>query len=176
MGEQERLDLKSKLRQIKDFPKEGVNFIDITTVLQDPDAFRNSVDQMAELISDLDYDLIIGSESRGFIMGAPLAYATGVGFIPVRKSGKLPYQTVGTNYQLEYGVDRLEMHTDAIKPGQKVLIVDDLLATGGTAEANCDLVEKLGGEVVGLLFFIELLDLNGRDKLEGYRIESVVQF
>lgn len=176
MGEKERMDLKSKLRQIPDFPKEGVNFIDITTVLQDPDAFRQSVDEMAELVSDLEYDLIIGSESRGFIMGAPLAYASGSGFIPVRKSGKLPYLTIETSYQLEYGVDRLEMHTDAIKEGQRVLIVDDLLATGGTAKANCDLVEKLGGEVVGLLFFIELTELEGRSKLDGYRIESIVQF
>lgn len=176
MGEKERMDLKNKLRQIPDFPKEGVNFIDITTVLQDPEAFRDSVNQMAELVDDLEFDLIIGSESRGFIMGAPLAYAKGTGFIPVRKSGKLPFATVETSYQLEYGVDRLEMHTDAIKAGQRVLIVDDLLATGGTAKANCDLVEELGGEVVGLLFFIELTALNGRSKLEDYRIESVVQF
>lgn len=170
------MDLKAKLRHVYNFPKEGIDFIDITTVLQDPEAFRESVDQMAEKVKDLDYDLIIGSESRGFIMGAPLAYASGKGFIPVRKPGKLPYQTINASYQLEYGVDRLEMHTDAIRPGQKVLIVDDLLATGGTAKANCELVEALGGEVVALLFFIELSELRGRDKLEPYRVETIVTF
>lgn len=170
------MDLKEKLRHVYDFPKEGIDFIDITTVLKDAEAFHEAIRQMAAKAKQWDYDLVIGSESRGFIMGAPLAYETGHGFIPVRKPGKLPYSTVDTTYQLEYGVDRLEMHTDAIEPGQKVLIVDDLLATGGTAKANCELVEKLGGEVVGLLFFIELEALGGRKKLEGYPVETIVAF
>ena len=168
------MDLAGALRHIQDFPKSGIDFIDITTVLKDPVLFRETIDQMAAKVQDLDFDIIVGSESRGFILGAPLAYATHRGFVPVRKNGKLPFETVQAEYSLEYGTDILEMHIDAIKPGQKVLIVDDLLATGGTASANCQMVQQLGGEVVSLLFFIELTALGGRAKLADYRVDSVV--
>ncbi len=171
------MDLKEKLRHVPDFPKKGIDFIDITTVLQDSEALRQSVDEMKRLIGELgDFDLIVGPESRGFIFGAPLAYAMNKGFVPIRKKGKLPYKTVGIEYQLEYGTDELEIHEDAIKPGQRVVIVDDLLATGGTTESNIKLIEKLGGEVAGLVFFIELGFLNGRQKLKGYEVRSIVEF
>ncbi|MDF2523337.1 MAG: adenine phosphoribosyltransferase [Clostridiales bacterium] len=171
------MDLKAKLRHVMNFPKEGIDFIDITTVLQDAEAFKECLDTMKERIEKFGkVDLIVGPESRGFVFGAPLSYSMGKGFILIRKKGKLPYKTVQAEYQLEYGTDILEMHEDAIKPGQKVVIVDDLLATGGTTEANIKLIEKLGGEVVGIVYFIELAFLNGRDKLKGYNIESVVQF
>jgi adenine phosphoribosyltransferase len=171
------MDLKSKLRHVMDFPKEGVDFIDITTVLQDGEALRKCIDVMKEKSLEMgDFDIIVGAESRGFIFGATLAYIFGKGFVPIRKKGKLPYKTISVEYQLEYGVDVLEMHEDAIKPGQKVLVVDDLLATGGTAKSNIKLVEKLGGQVVGLVYFIELSYLKGRDKLEGYNVESIVKF
>lgn len=169
------MDLAAELRHIPDFPKEGIDFIDITTVLKDKELFRETIDQMAALVEDLDFDLIIGSESRGFILGAPLAYATGRGFAPARKKGKLPFRTVQATYSLEYGSDTLEMHIDAVQPGQKVLVVDDLLATGGTALANCQMVEALGGEVAGVLFFIELTDLKGKDKLSRYQLRSLVK-
>ena len=171
------MDLKSKLRHVMDFPKEGIDFIDITTVLQDAGALKECVDIMKEKALQLgDFDMIVGPESRGFIFGAPLAYTLGKGFVPIRKKGKLPYKTISVEYQLEYGTDTLEMHEDAIKPGQKVVIIDDLLATGGTTESNIKLIEKLGGQVTGLLFFIELGFLNGRDRLKGYKVESVVEF
>lgn len=171
------MDLKSKLRHVMDFPKEGIDFIDITTVLQDREALKECIDKMKDEISKFGgFDLIVGPESRGFIFGTPLAYDLNKGFIPIRKKGKLPYKTISVEYQLEYGMDKLEMHEDAVKPGQKVVIVDDLLATGGTTEANIKLVEKLGGVVVGIVYFIELSFLKGRDKLKGYNIESVVQF
>ncbi len=171
------MNLKDKLRHVLDFPKPGVDFIDITTVLSDPEAFHATIQQMEEAIRDLEVDLIIGSESRGFIMGAPLAYAMHKGFVPVRKKGKLPYKTVSVDYDLEYGQDHLEMHIDAIKPGQHVLVVDDLLATGGTAKATCQLIESLGGIVEGLLFFIELsTEFNGRSVLKDYPVRSLVQF
>ena len=171
------MDLKTKLRHVIDFPKEGIDFIDITTVLQDPEAFKTCMDSFKELADQLeDFDIIVGSESRGFIFGAPLAYKMGKGFVPIRKKGKLPYKTIRAEYDLEYGKDILEMHQDAIKPGQKVLIVDDLLATGGTTGANIELVEQLGGKVVGLIYFIELSFLNGRDKLKGYKVDSIVRF
>lgn len=171
------IDLKTKLRHVIDFPKEGVDFIDITTVLQDPDAFKFCMDSYKELASELeDFDIIVGSESRGFIFGAPLAYLMGKGFVPIRKKGKLPYNTIRAEYDLEYGTDVLEMHEDAIKPGQRVLIVDDLLATGGTTGANIKLVEQLGGKVVGIIYFIELSFLNGRDKLNNYKVKSIVKF
>ena len=171
------MDLKKKLRHVIDFPKKGIDFIDITTVLQDGEAFGESMDLMKEKLMHFgDYDLILGSESRGFIFASTLAYITGKGFIPVRKKGKLPYQTVQAEYQLEYGADVLELHEDAIKPGQKVVIVDDLLATGGTVNANIDLVKKLGGEVAGILFFIELTFLEGREKLKNYAVQSIIQF
>jgi adenine phosphoribosyltransferase len=171
------MDLKEVLRHVPDFPKKGIDFIDITTVLQDAEALRQSVNEMKKLVGELgDFDMIIGPESRGFIFGAPLAYAMGKGFVPIRKRGKLPYKTVSIEYQLEYGTDMLEIHEDAIKPGQRVVIIDDLLATGGTTEANIRLIEKLGGQVAGLVFFIELGFLNGRERLKGYEVRSVVQF
>lgn len=171
------MDLKCKLRHVMDFPKEGIDFIDITTVLQDPEALKQCVDELKAMAGAVgDFDLIIGPESRGFIFGAPLAYALNKGFVPIRKKGKLPYKTVREEYQLEYGTDVLEMHEDAIRPGQKVVIVDDLLATGGTTEANIKLVEKLGGRIAGIIYFIELSFLNGREKLKGYRVDSLVKF
>lgn len=171
------MDLKERLRHVPDFPKKGIDFIDITTVLQDSEALQQSIDEMKKLALELgDFDMIVGPESRGFIFGAPLAYAMNKGFVPIRKKGKLPYKTVSIQYQLEYGTDELEMHEDAIKPGQRVVIVDDLLATGGTTESNAKLVEKLGGKVAGLVFFIELSFLNGREKLQNYNVRSVVKF
>lgn len=171
------MDLKSKLRHVKDFPKEGIDFIDITTVLQDSEAFSQSIGQLKEKVKAMgDFDLIVGPESRGFIFGTALAYSLNKGFIPIRKKGKLPYKTIRAEYQLEYGSDILEMHEDAIKPGQKVVIVDDLLATGGTTESNIKLVEMLGGRVAGIVYFIELSFLNGRDKLKGYKVDSLVRF
>jgi len=159
-----------------DFPKPGIDFIDITPVLQDPKALKQCLEEMKEKILEIGcFDLIVGPESRGFIFGAPLAYMLGKGFVLIRKKGKLPYKTISVEYQLEYGTDIFEIHEDAIKPGQKVVIVDDLLATGGTAESNIKLVEKLGGEVIGLVYFIELGYLNGRDKLKNYRVESLVK-
>lgn len=169
------MDLAKELRHIPNFPKAGIDFIDITTVLKNPEAFKATIDQMADLAADLGFDLIIGAESRGFILGAPMAYATGRGFAPVRKKGKLPSQTIQATYSLEYGTDILEIHVDAISKGMRVLIVDDLLATGGTARANCELVEALGGVVAGIIFFIELVDLGGRDKLAGYPVRALVQ-
>ena len=171
------MDLKNKLRHVMDFPKEGIDFIDITTVLQDPEAFTQCIDQLkASVQAAGDFDLIVGPESRGFIFGTPLAYLLKKGFVPLRKKGKLPYKTIRAEYQLEYGSDILEMHEDAIKPGQKVVIVDDLLATGGTTESNIKLVEMLGGQVAGIVYFVELTFLNGRDRLKGYKVESLVQF
>ena len=169
--------LKSKLRHVMDFPKEGIDFIDITTVLQDADALKECLETMKQRVESVgDFDLIVGPESRGFIFGVPLAYMMNKGFIPIRKKGKLPYKTIKVEYQLEYGSDILEMHEDAIRPGQKVVIVDDLLATGGTTAANIQLVEKLGGQVVGVVFFIELGFLKGREKLKNYKVDSIVQF
>lgn len=171
------MDLKAKLRHVMDFPKEGIDFIDITTVLQDNEALVQSIDELKNLAIEIgDFDLVIGPESRGFIFGAPLAYALKKGFIPIRKRGKLPYKTISVEYQLEYGTDVLEIHQDAIMKGQKVIIIDDLLATGGTTESNIKLVEKLGGIVSGLVFFIELEFLNGRSRLEGYEVRSLIKF
>ncbi len=171
------MDLRAKLRHVMDFPKEGIDFIDITTVLQDAEAFKACMDTFKEYAEQVgDFDIIVGSESRGFIFGAPLAYQMGKGFVPVRKKGKLPYKTIRVEYDLEYGKDVLEMHEDAVKPGQKVLIVDDLLATGGTTEANIKLVEQLGGKVAGIIYFIELGFLEGRKKLDGYKVNSIVTF
>ena len=170
------MDFKEKIRVIENFPKEGISFKDITTLIADKDALRASVDRMAEFFKDKDVDIVVGPEARGFIFGVPVAYALGAGFVPVRKPGKLPSETESIDYDLEYGKDTLQIHKDAIKPGMKVAIVDDLLATGGTISAVAKLVEKLGGEVVGLSFTVELTGLNGRDKLEGYDIDSVVTY
>jgi adenine phosphoribosyltransferase len=169
------MDLEKELRHVPDFPHKGIDFIDITTVLKNADAFRETIDQMAEAICDVEYDLIIGAESRGFILGASLAYATGKGFAPVRKKGKLPSATIKAEYALEYGTDTLELHIDAVQPGMRILVVDDLLATGGTALANCQLVEALGGVVAGVVFFIELIGLGGREKLAGYPLYTLLQ-
>ncbi|WAM32248.1 adenine phosphoribosyltransferase [Caldicellulosiruptor naganoensis] len=170
------MNLKEKFRHVLNFPKEGIDFIDITTVLQDKDAFKYAIDSLVDLVKDLDFDLIVGPESRGFIFGAPVAYVLNKGLVLVRKKGKLPYKTVSVEYELEYGKDILEMHIDAIQPGQKVVIIDDLLATGGTTLSNIKLVEKLGGKVVGIAYLVELTYLNGRQNLKGYDVRSVVQF
>ena len=171
------MDLKQKLRHVMDFPKKGIDFIDITTVLQDKDALAECMEVMKEKIKEFgDFELVVGPESRGFIFGTPIACALKKGFIPVRKKGKLPYKTISENYQLEYGFDVLEMHQDAITKGQKVIIVDDLLATGGTTETIIKLVERLGGEVVGIVYFVELTALKGREKLKNYKVSSLVQF
>ncbi|HPJ22487.1 MAG TPA: adenine phosphoribosyltransferase [Clostridia bacterium] len=171
------MDLKSKLRHVMDFPKEGIDFIDITTVLQDPEALASSLEEMKKSMESFgDFDLIVAPEARGFIFGVPLAYMMKKGFIPVRKPGKLPYKTISFEYELEYGKNTLEIHEDAIKKGQKVVIVDDLLATSGTTESIIKLVEKIGGEVVGVQVLIELAFLKGRDKLKDYKLKSIVQF
>ncbi|NLC68339.1 MAG: adenine phosphoribosyltransferase [Clostridiaceae bacterium] len=172
------MDLESKLRHVMDFPRPGIDFIDITTVLQDAEALKDCLGQMKEKVIEIageDFDLIVGPESRGFIFGAPLAYMLGKGFVLIRKKGKLPYKTVSVEYELEYGKDVLEIHEDAIEPGQKVVIVDDLLATGGTSYSNIQLVKKLGGKVMGLVYFVELTYLKGREKLKDYRVESIVK-
>ena len=159
---------------IPDFPEPGIMFRDITSVIQDPAGLKLAVDGLADLVRDLDFDLVIGPESRGFIFGVPVAYLLGKGFIPVRKKGKLPRETVSQKYDLEYGQAEVEMHKDAIRPGQKVVIVDDLMATGGSAEAAAKLVEKLGGQVVRMAFVMELAGLEGRKKLAGYDVESLI--
>ena len=168
--------LEDYIRTIPDFPEPGIMFRDITTVFQDADGLKLAIDSMQEMVADLDYDVIVGAESRGFIYGAALAYNLHKPLILVRKKGKLPWKTIGVDYDLEYGKATLEMHVDAIKPGQKALIVDDLLATGGTAKAIAQLVEQLGGEVVGMLFMIELAGLKGREFLKGYRVDSALIF
>lgn len=159
---------------IPDFPEPGIMFRDITSVIQDPNGLKLAVDGLTNLVKDLDFDLVVGPESRGFIFGVPVAYLLGKGFIPVRKKGKLPRETVSEKYDLEYGQAEVEIHTDAIRPGQKVIIVDDLIATGGSAEAAAKLVEKLGGEVVRMVFVMELAGLEGRKKLAKYDVESLI--
>lgn len=170
------MDLKEKIRVIENFPKEGISFKDITTVIGDGEALKYSIDKIVEHLKDKKIDLIVGPEARGFIYGVPVAYAMGIGFIPVRKPGKLPGETISITYDLEYGSDTLQIHKDSIKKGQRVAIVDDLLATGGTIEAVTKLVELAGGEVVCLDFAIELTGLNGRDKLKGYEVMSLVDY
>ncbi|MDF2473070.1 MAG: adenine phosphoribosyltransferase [Lachnospiraceae bacterium] len=168
--------LEEYIRSIPDFPEEGIIFRDVTSVLQDKVSLRMSIDQMQEHLKDLDFDIIVGPESRGFIFGVPIAYNLNKAFIPVRKKGKLPLETVEAEYDLEYGTAVIEMHKDSIKPGDKVVIIDDLIATGGTIEAITKLIEGLGGEVVKIVFLIELEGLRGRDKLKGYNVESVVKY
>jgi adenine phosphoribosyltransferase len=168
--------LKQLIREVPDFPKEGINFYDITTLLKDADGLRQTIDALAEEYKGEQIDTVIGVESRGFIFAAPLAYHLGAGFVPVRKPRKLPAECVSVSYDLEYGTDTLEMHKDAVGEGHKVLIVDDLLATGGTAKAVVDLVESLGGKIVGLLFLVELDFLNGRSKFNGYDVRSLLNY
>jgi adenine phosphoribosyltransferase len=170
------VDLRSLIREVPDFPKPGISFKDITTLLKNGEALRYVIDQFALHFQGANPDVIVGAESRGFLFGAPLAYKLGKGFVLVRKPGKLPAATEKVFYELEYGRDSLEIHVDAIKPGQKVLIVDDLLATGGTISATAVLVKRLGGIIVGFAFIIELDPLKGRDKLAGYDVLSLVHY
>ena len=168
--------IKDYIRTIPDFPQKGVMFRDITTIIQDADGLALAVDTMLDMVKDLDYDVIAGAESRGFIFGAPMAYKQHKPFVLIRKKGKLPSETVSVSYDLEYGSTEIEMHTDSFKPGSKVLLVDDLIATGGTTEAMIKLVEKLGGEVVKMLFVMELAGLKGREKLSKYDVESLIVY
>src|SRR5215212_3090522 len=169
-------ELRARIREIPDFPKPGILFYDITTLLKDGPAFREAIDLMLEPYRDEQIDLVVGMESRGFIFSAPMAYQLNAGLVPVRKLGKLPAETLTVEYALEYGSNTLEIHRDAIQPGQKVLIVDDLLATGGTVKGTIELVERLKGDVVGLAFLVELDFLKGRERLEGRKVTSVVQY
>jgi adenine phosphoribosyltransferase len=168
--------IEEYVMSIPDFPQPGIIFRDVTSVIGDPDGLKLAIDSLDELLEGVDYDVIAGTESRGFIFGAPLAYKNGTGFVLVRKKGKLPRETIEASYDLEYGSAVVEMHKDAIKPGQKVVLVDDLIATGGTMAAAAELVEKLGGEVVKMIFLIELTDLKGREKLKKYDVASVIQY
>jgi adenine phosphoribosyltransferase len=169
-------DLRAKIREVPDFPKPGILFYDITTLLKDATAYRQSIDLMLAPYRDARVDLVVGMESRGFIFSGPMAYELKAGLVPVRKLGKLPAETLTVEYALEYGSNTLEIHRDAIAPGQRVLIVDDLLATGGTVKGTIDLVERLKGEVVGLAFLVELDFLKGRDRLDGRAITSVIRY
>jgi len=170
------MDYKKYIREVPDFPKKGILFYDVTTLLSDPKVFKNITDDMAERVKGLNITKIAAIEARGFIFGAPLAQKLGVPFIPIRKPGKLPYKTKRFEYTLEYGKDSIEMHEDAVTKGDKVLLVDDLLATGGTISAAANLVKVCGGDVAGMLFVIELDFLKGRDKLKNYKIESLVRY
>ncbi|MFN8455520.1 MAG: adenine phosphoribosyltransferase [Anaerolineae bacterium] len=170
------MDLAATIRSVPDFPIKGILFYDITTLLKDPAALKESIDRLTHHYRQAHLHKVVGIESRGFIFGLPLAYELGAGFVPVRKPGKLPAATLSESYALEYGTNSLEIHIDAIEKGQRVLIVDDLLATGGTAKATCNLVEQLGGIVVGLAFAIELNFLKGREKLKGYEVFSLIQY
>ena len=169
-------DLRSLIREVPDFPKPGIRFYDITTLLKEPEAFREVVDRMAGQVGDTKVDVVVGMESRGFIFSAPLAYKLDAGFVPVRKLGKLPAETIEVEYELEYGTATLEIHSDAIEKGQRVLIVDDLLATGGTVLGTIELVRRLGGEIAGLSFMVELSGLNGRDKLADFTIHTLLTY
>lgn len=168
--------IEEYVRSIPDFPEPGIIFRDVTSVIQDPDGLKLSIDLMQEKLDGLDFDVVVGPESRGFIFGMPIAYNLHKSFVPVRKKGKLPCETVSVEYDLEYGSAVIEMHKDAIKPGQKVVIIDDLMATGGTIEAIIKLIESLGGEVVKVVFLMELAGLNGRDKIKGYDVDSVIVY
>ena len=170
------MDLKDKIRNIQDFPQEGVLFRDITTLLKDAEGMKEAIDRMTAKLEGIDFDLVLGPESRGFIFGMPVAYNMSKGFVPVRKAGKLPAEVVSKEYALEYGTATIEIHKDAIQPGQKVVIVDDLMATGGTAKAIVEMVEEMGGEVAALLFLIELDFLEGRKVLPDYKIDSVIHY
>ncbi|BDH62408.1 adenine phosphoribosyltransferase [Lysinibacillus sp. PLM2] len=170
------MDLKQYVTTVENWPKEGISFKDITTIMDNGPAFKYAADQIVEFAKEVGADIIVGPEARGFIIGCPVAYALEIGFAPVRKEGKLPRDVVRVEYGLEYGVDVLTMHKDAIKPGQKALIVDDLLATGGTVEATIKLIEKLGGTVAGCAFIIELSELNGRGKIGDYPIKTLISY
>jgi adenine phosphoribosyltransferase len=170
------LELGPLIRDIPDFPKKGILFKDITTLLKDARAYRQAIDELTERLRGFPADLVVGMESRGFIFAAPTAYLLGIGFVPVRKLGKLPGPVISTEYDLEYGTNTLELHSDAIEPGQRVVIVDDLLATGGTVSATIELVERLRGEVSAVGFLVELTALKGRDRLDGYPVVSLIQF
>jgi adenine phosphoribosyltransferase len=169
-------DLRAKIREIPDFPKPGILFYDITTLLKDGKSFKKAIDLMLQPYKKEKIDLVVGMESRGFIFSAPMAYQLDAGLVPVRKLGKLPAETITVEYALEYGSNTLEIHRDAVQPGQRVLIVDDLLATGGTVRGTIELIERLKGEVVGLAFLVELEFLKGRDRLEGRRVTSVIKY
>jgi len=168
--------LEKSIRNIPDFPKAGILFRDVTTLIQNKDAFKKAVDLLSKKYKGKGIDKIVAVEARGFIFGSAIAHKIRAGFVPVRKKGKLPYKTISTTYQLEYGTDTLELHKDAINPGEKVLIIDDLLATGGTVNAVIELVNQLGGKIIGIGFVIELVDLKGKDKLKGYPIFSLIKF
>ncbi|MFR1202197.1 MAG: adenine phosphoribosyltransferase [Blautia sp.] len=168
--------IEEYVRSIPDFPEPGIIFRDITSILQDADGLHLAIDSLQDLIKDVDVDVIVGAESRGFIFGMPMAYNLHKPFVPVRKKGKLPCETISQSYDLEYGQAEIEIHKDAIKPGQKIVIVDDLIATGGTMEAAVKLIEELGGEVVKILFLMELAGLKGREKLKGYDVASVIRY
>lgn len=170
------MDLKQYVTTVENWPKEGISFKDITTIMDNGPAYKYATDQIVEFAKEVGAEIIVGPEARGFIIGCPVAYALGIGFAPVRKEGKLPREVVRVEYGLEYGTDVLTMHKDAVKPGQKVLVVDDLLATGGTVGATIRLVEKLGGTVVGCAFLIELRDLKGREKIGNYPIKTLIQY
>lgn len=173
-GEKIMKKLEEYVRSIPDFPEKGIIFRDVTSVLQDAEGLHLAIDTMQDLIKDIDFDVVVGPESRGFIFGTPIAYNTRKPFVLIRKKGKLPCQTVEKEYDLEYGTATIEMHKDSIKPGQKILIVDDLIATGGTTVAMIQLIESLGGEVVGVVVLMELAGLKGREKLSKYRLESAI--
>jgi len=170
------LDLAAFIRDIPDFPKKGILFKDITTLLKDGSAYRQAIDQLTDRVRAYDADVVVGMESRGFIFAAPIAYLLGLGFVLVRKLGKLPGPVVSAEYDLEYGTNTLELHADGISPGQRALVVDDLLATGGTVAATIHLVEQLRGEVSAVAFLVELTALDGRSRLDGYNVESLIQF
>jgi adenine phosphoribosyltransferase len=172
------MPIKSKIRTVPHYPKQGIQFRDITTLLKDQVGFRATIDELAQRYADMKLDKIAGIEARGFIFGAALAYALNKGFVPIRKKGKLPAETIGHDYALEYGTDRIEIHTDAISKGEKVLLVDDLIATGGTAEAACVLIEKMGGKIVECCFIIDLPDIGGRARLEkhGHKVFALCEF
>lgn len=176
MEEEKVKKMEEYIRCIPDFPEPGIMFRDVTSVLQDAEGLKLAIDSMIRLLDGVDFDVVAGTESRGFIFGVPVAYAMGKAFVPVRKKGKLPCETVSEKYALEYGFAEIEMHKDSIKPGQKVVLIDDLIATGGTIEAAIKLVERLGGEVVKIVCLMELAGLEGRKKLEGYDFEAVVTY
>ena len=170
------MDLKQKIRVIEDFPSEGISYKDISTLLIDKDAFQEMVKVLSDSIKDLDFEYIVGIEARGFIVGAALAYAMNKGFVMIRKPGKLPGETISQDYTLEYGKNTVEMHIDSFEEGAKVVIIDDLLATGGTIKASCNLVEKAGGKVQALVFLAELTDLNAREVLKDYEVRSIIKY